>query len=105
MGEVHHGSVDSNDRSAPTFEPREIQLPHERTLVVRAVTSADVDRLAELYDGLDVDDRYRRFFGAYRPPRTFFEQLATAADRGGFGIAAVSKGTDDDDDGAVIGEA
>jgi hypothetical protein len=60
--------------------------------------------LAELYHGLDFDDRYRRFFNAYRPPRTFFEQLATVADRGGLGIAALSKGTDEDD-GAIIGEA
>jgi hypothetical protein len=70
--------VDGNDRSAPTFEPRDIQLLHGRTLVVRAVTSADVDGLAELNDGLDFDDRYRRFFNAYRPPRTFFEQTYIA---------------------------
>jgi hypothetical protein len=59
-----------------------------RRVVIRPVTVDDVDELAALYDALDDDDRYRRFFGGYRPRREFFERLATVGDRGGGGVVA-----------------
>jgi hypothetical protein len=55
---------------------------------LRPVAQPDVDGLVALYDGLSDDDRYRRFFGSYRPPRTFFERLASVVDRGGYGLVA-----------------
>jgi hypothetical protein len=68
---------------------RRTVLPDGRTLVVRAVTADDVDGLADLYGGLSDDDVYRRFFSAYHPDRRFFERVASASDRGGFGLVAV----------------
>lgn len=56
---------------------------------MRPVRPDDVDALVALYDGLDAEARYRRFFCAYRPRRHFFEQMATIADRGGAGLVAV----------------
>ncbi len=58
-------------------------------VVIRPVTVDDVDRLAELFDGLDADDRQRRFFGHYRPQREFIEQMTTVEARGGAGVVAV----------------
>jgi hypothetical protein len=57
-------------------------------LTLRPVARSDVDGLEALYDGLSDDDRYRRFFGSYRPPRSFFERLASVVDRGGYGLVA-----------------
>ena len=57
---------------------------------MRPVTLADVDGLVALYDGLSGGDRYRRFFSAYYPPRTFFERLATVVERGGYGVVATT---------------
>ncbi len=64
-------------------------LPDGRTLVVRPVRPADVDGLAALYAGLGAEDRYRRFFSVYHPPRAFFERLAGVAAEGGFGLVAL----------------
>jgi RimJ/RimL family protein N-acetyltransferase len=74
-----------------TVQPDErvVDLGRGRVLTVRAVRPDDVDALVALYDGLDADARYRRFFCAYRPRRPFFEQMATVADRGGAGLVAV----------------
>lgn len=72
----------------PDFGARHLTLPHHRTLVVRAVRPDDTDGLAALYDGLDLEARYRRFFSAYHPTRAFFEGLASLPDRGGFGLVA-----------------
>jgi RimJ/RimL family protein N-acetyltransferase len=71
---------------------------------VRAVEPADVDGLVRLYDGLDLDDRYRRFFAVFRPQRPFFEAMANLADHGGFGVVAVvTEATGDE--GTIVGEA
>lgn len=68
---------------------REVHLPDGGVLTLRAVAPSDVDALVALYDGLSEDDRYRRFFSGYRPPRSFYERLASVADRGGYGIVAL----------------
>lgn len=57
-------------------------------LVIRRVEAGDVDGLEELYDRLDDDARYRRFFSGYRPKRPFFERMVTIRDRGGAGLVA-----------------
>jgi RimJ/RimL family protein N-acetyltransferase len=67
---------------------RNVELPGGRRLVIRPIRSDDVDALMALYDGLEDDDRYSRFFSLYRPNRTFCEQVATVAERGGFGLVA-----------------
>jgi hypothetical protein len=87
-----------------TFVPRHVKLPRGGTLVVRPSTPTDVDGLTTLYDSLDSDDRYRRFFNVYHPPRTFFERMASIADRGGFGLVAVQS-EHATDGGQIVGEA
>lgn len=66
-----------------------MDLPEGRALVIRPVTPGDVDALMAMYDGLSDDDRYRRFFSAYRPDRAFFERAAAVRQRGGYGLVAV----------------
>lgn len=89
---------------ATAFPPRVLALTDGRALVIRAVAPADVDGLVALYAGLDLDDTYRRFFSVFRPRRAFFEQMATTAERGGFGLVATV--TDGDAAGAeVVAEA
>jgi len=71
-------------------------------LTVRPASPSDVDGLTALYDGLSDDDRHRRFFSGFRPPRSFFERIASVADRGGYGLVATVEGND----GArLVGEA
>lgn len=82
---------------------RLVELPRDRTLEVRAVEAGDLEGLAALYEGLDEDARYRRFFSIYRPPRSFFEKLVTIRDRGGSGLVAVVREADGSD--RVVGEA
>ncbi|HET6949340.1 MAG TPA: CBS domain-containing protein [Acidimicrobiales bacterium] len=79
---------------------RVVPLPGGRVLRVRPVEPGDVDGLVALYAGLSDGDRYRRFFSAYSPPRTFFARLASVVDRGGFGVVAVVDGTEE-----IVGEA
>jgi RimJ/RimL family protein N-acetyltransferase len=93
--------VDTSHQSA--FQPRQVALPHGSNLLVRAVEPADVDGLARLYDGLDLDDRYRRFFAVFRPQRPFFERMANAVDHGAFGMVAVV--TEATGDATIVGEA
>jgi RimJ/RimL family protein N-acetyltransferase len=85
------------------FPPRRVPLGGGRTLLIRPVAASDVAGLAELYARLDPEDRHRRFFSAFRPPRSFFEQIATAADRGGYGLVATVSGDGSADE--VVGEA
>jgi hypothetical protein len=68
-------------------------------LTVRPVGPGDVDGLVALYATLDAEDRYRRFFSGFVPPRSFFQRLAEVRGRGGFGVVAV-EGT-----GRIVGEA
>jgi hypothetical protein len=57
-------------------------------LRVRPIQAGDVVGLTALYEGLDPDDRYRRFFSTYRPSAPFFERMTTIGDRGGAGLVA-----------------
>jgi len=68
---------------------RKIELPGERTLLIRRETPADAGALAALYDRLAEDDRYCRFFSARRPPDPFIERMTKVYDRGGVGLVAV----------------
>jgi RimJ/RimL family protein N-acetyltransferase len=80
---------------------RRLELPDGRTVEIRPVGGDDVDGLALLYGGLSVDDLHRRFFSVYHPPRRFFEQLASIAERGGVGIVAAVAGPPP----RIVGEA
>jgi acetate---CoA ligase (ADP-forming) len=73
-----------------------VRLPGGRTLTVRTVTKADVEGLDALFGGLSEEDRYYRFFSMSRPPRRFVEQLARAADEGGYRLVAVVSGPRDE---------
>ena len=70
-----------------------VSLSGGRTLTVRTVTAADVEGLDALFEGLSDEDRYYRFFNLSRPPRKFIEQLARAADEGGYRLVAVISGS------------
>jgi len=67
---------------------RTFDLPDGRTMTVRHRDPADVSGLAELYDGLSLDDRYHRFFSGGMP-KDFVEQWTHVADQGGVGLVAV----------------
>jgi len=90
-----HGLTDA-DRE------RRVDLGVSGSLVVRPVSRDDVEGLVALYDSLDDGDRYLRFFSLYRPPRSFFERMANAADRGGCQLVAV---VGDDGVARIVGEA
>jgi hypothetical protein len=81
-------------------------LPGGGVLIVRPVAPADVDGLVALYDGLSDDDRYRRFFSSFGPPRSFFERLVNVGERGGYGLVATA-GAEGDvaGDARIVGEA
>lgn len=68
---------------------RQTRLPDGRRLVVSEVTEDDVPWLRVLYDGLDEDARYRRFFSLYRPGDGFYRRLLHAKDRGGACLVAL----------------
>jgi hypothetical protein len=104
-GDDHGVERNPNERGV-----RQVRLPGGGLLTVRRVTPADVDGLVALYGGLSDVDRYSRFFSGYRPPRSFFERLASVAERGGYGVIA-TVGADGSAAGArgdaapVVGEA
>jgi hypothetical protein len=66
-----------------------IDLADGRTMVVRPTSAADAERICALYGDLSIEDRHRRFFGAFRPRLEWCRRWATVADRGGFGVIAV----------------
>ena len=74
----------------PDLEPRLIPIPHGRQIVVRPVGARDEGALSDLYDGLDAEDRYLRFFCTYRPRPEFFEQLANPGPRESRVVAELS---------------
>jgi RNA polymerase-binding transcription factor DksA len=81
-------------------------LPGGGVPTVRPVTTTDVDGLVALYDGLSDDDRYRRFFFSFWPPRSFFEWLVDVGQRGGYGLVATAGLDGDVVSGArIVGEA
>lgn len=67
---------------------REVELPGGRTLRVRPATVDDIDGLVALYKGLDDEARHRRFFSIFHPPRSYFEKLVAAPERGGLDLVA-----------------
>ena len=69
---------------------RRAVLPDGTVLTVRPMAAADAPGLRLLYQGLSIDDRYCRFFSAYRPTDRFITQLARIAERGGYGLVAVA---------------
>ena len=84
------------------MEPmRSVDLSGHGTLVVRAMSEADLPALARLYGRLSPEDRRRRFFSAGTPPMGFLERWYTRTRDDGVGlIAAViddpTGGTDGD---------
>jgi hypothetical protein len=68
---------------------REVALAGGSRLAVREVRPDDVGALIDLYDALDDDDRYRRFFSIVRRPSShFFADLSSVGDRGGARLVA-----------------
>lgn len=82
---------------------RLVTLPDGRVLEVRPVRADDVEGLIALYEGLDDDARYRRFFSIFHPPRSFFERLTSIRERGGQGLVATVR--DGDGPEVLVGEA
>lgn len=76
-----------------------------RPITIRAVTPADAPALHDLHESLDLDERHRRFFGAFHPPLAFCAGLATVAARGGMRVVAVADRPHAAGGGTVVGEA
>jgi hypothetical protein len=72
----------------------------DQRLVIRPVRVDDDAALGELYDSLDADERYCRFFGATHPRPAFFRDLVTVGERGGARFVAALDG-----EGPLVGEA
>jgi hypothetical protein len=68
-------------RTSAVLAARAIPIGRGRTIVVRPVRPWDEDGLSDLYDQLDLGDRYLRFFGAYRPSVEFIQTLANPGPR------------------------
>jgi hypothetical protein len=110
----HDGGVDASRTEISDAEAshtqisdagdRRLPLPRERVLVIRPVTPDDLDGLVALYEGLSLDDVYRRFFSGFHPDRTFLQRLVSAPERGGFGLIAVVSDASSADAAAGAGE-
>ena len=72
--------------------------------MIRPIQPDDVEGLAALYDGLDIEDRHRRFFSAFRPGPAFLARMTAVAERGGAGLVAVVADGDPPGPG-IVGEA
>ncbi len=85
--------------------PRRVaRLSGGSTLAVRDVTADDVDGIADLYEALTLDDRYRRFFCGSLPPRSLVERWASMD--GCTGTMLVAQVQDPDGTpGPIVGEA
>jgi hypothetical protein len=93
------GLMDASTSPSPL--PQTIELPRGHTLVVRHSRPDDAPALDELYSGLSLDDRYRRFFSG-GTPRGFAERWSRLDERGGVGVVAV---VHDEGGERVVGEA
>jgi hypothetical protein len=82
---------------------REVALPHGQTLLVRPSCDRDLNGIQALYDGLNDDDRRRRFFSLYRPPASFFQELVHVTELGGLDLVALV--SDAGSPGTVVAEA
>jgi hypothetical protein len=68
-------------RTEAVLAARAIPIARGRTIVVRPVRPWDEAGLTDLYDGLNTEDRYLRFFCAYRPRLEFIQHLANPGPR------------------------
>jgi hypothetical protein len=75
-----------------------------RRLFIRPVRPEDDVALMKLYETLDTDGRYGRFFNAFHPHLDFCTELATVKQPGGARVVAVLPGAATDDD-CIVGEA
>lgn len=75
-----------DDRAAD--ESRELDLPGGRHMIVRPMDRTDARGLGLLYAALSLDDRYHRFFSAYRPSADVLEHMAEVGEHGGWGCVA-----------------
>jgi len=91
----------------PASLPRLIETASGERLLFREVESGDLAALHRLYDGLDLESTYRRFFTATRPPDSYLEHLTDIAGRGGCSIVVVdlTRPTADGVDPPIVAEA
>ena len=80
-----------------------VALPAARVLSIRPMRDSDADGLIALYAGLNIDDRYQRFFSGRPPPESFVRKMTNVTERGGFGLIAVIEGPDGTS--RIVGEA
>jgi acyl carrier protein len=90
--------------TASAADDRSIQLGNGRHIAIRPVRRGDSPDLAVLYDGLDDDDHYRRFFSMYEPRPAFFDEMESVGERGGARVVAVLAGPSPVEK-RIIGEA
>jgi hypothetical protein len=83
---------------------RDVPIRDGHHIVIRHVRQDDDAGLMALYDALDPDDRYRRFFGWHRPGPEFYSDMATVAERGGARLVAVLTGSPPVEE-RIVGEA
>lgn len=83
---------------------RDVPLRDGHHVLVRHVRHGDDAELMALYEALDPDDRYRRFFGSHHPRPDFYSDMATVAERGGARLVAVLTGAPPAAE-RIIGEA
>jgi hypothetical protein len=76
---IAEGKTLAGSPTAIDLPPRAVPVSHGRTILIRPVRAQDEADLSNLYDGLDVNDRYLRFFSAYRPSPEFIRKLANPA--------------------------
>lgn len=77
---------------------------HDGTrLVVRPSRPDDVEGLVALFGALDLEDRHRRFFSAYRPTRRWLEALAAVDESEGVQLVAEIRA--DDGTSRLVAEA
>jgi len=69
-------------------------IGHDGTLVIRRTDEGDGPRLGALFDAIDLEDRYLRFFSGYRPDDRFFTRLARANEHGACQLIALVRGAD-----------
>ena len=100
MSDVENGADDS---FLETFE-----LPEGRTIEIRSTTVDDAPRLHDFYAALSTHDRRLRFFSVFLPDLEWCERWTSLADRGGFGVVAITSDrrvNDRDEQGTVVAEA
>src|SRR3954454_12210065 len=75
--------VATNEDAVPA-----VPLDGGRRLLVRPVAADDASALEALYGAMSDEDRHRRFFCSYRPPRSWFDDLARPGLHGGARLVA-----------------